>query len=139
MYYMKQVKNISHTKIGIIICKNKWNLSTVDGGTVFQVGGTTPEEGGGSNLETFLSYSGCVIILLLFQAQNGIVEKVKMSILHRPEDDVLVYEFDKNCSHPWSRPWMERTVTISVKEVLLDRQWDDGTLTINLKERIWKV
>ena len=62
-----------------------------------------------------------------------------MSILHWPEDDVLVHEFDKNCTHPWSQSWMERTVTINVKGVLLDRQWDDGTLTVNLKKHIWKV
>lgn len=65
------------------------------------MGVSTPEEGGGSNLETFLSYSVC----FYFTAFLGIewnVEKVKMSILHWPEDDVLVHEFDKNCTHPWS-------------------------------------
>ena len=31
------------------------------------------------------------------------------------------------------------TVTINVKDRLPDRQWDGGTLTINLKKHIMKV
>ena len=59
--------------------------------------------------------------------------------MHRSENDVLVHEINKNCTHPWLWSWMERTVTINVKDVLPDRQWNGETLTINLKEHIRKV
>ena len=76
-----------------------------------------------------------LFILLLFLA----FEKVKVPILHRSEDNVRVHEIDSNCTHSLLWSYMDRTVTISAKDVLPNRQWNGGTLTINLKENVRNV
>ena len=78
-------------------------------------------------------------MLLSYRIYYKSYEIKYMSVLSRSEDDVKVHDVDKKCTHPWSWVWMEKSIVANVNEILPNRRWDGGPLTLNLKDHIRKV